>query len=170
MKKTFLFLSLFCYSLFTYSAELKLNDVAPNFSALNQDGKAFDLASRKGKWTVLYFYPKAGTPGCTTQACAFRDSIDKIRVLSAEVYGISADGVKDQAEFHKEHRLNFDLLADPDDKVVNLYGAKMPMMKMSKRWTFIIDPALKIRNIMKDVDPMTDSIRVAKEISALQKK
>ena len=128
------------------------------------------LSSRQGKWTVLYFYPKAGTPGCTKQACAFRDSLDKIKALGAEVYGISADSVADQSNFHKEHKLNFDLLADPDDKVVNLYGSKMPMLKMSKRWTFVIDPNLKIKDIMKDVDPMADSVRVAKQIAELQKK
>ncbi len=166
----FLFFCLMLVSVSGFCVELKVNDVAPSFTSQNQDGKNFDLSSRKGKWTVLYFYPKAGTPGCTKQACAFRDSIDKIRALGAEVYGISADTVSDQAAFHKEHKLNFDLLADPDDKVVNLYGSKMPALKMSKRWTFIVDPDLKIRNVMKDVDPMTDSVRVAQEISNLQTK
>ncbi|MBC7740767.1 MAG: peroxiredoxin [Bdellovibrionaceae bacterium] len=149
--------------------ELKVNDKAPLFTAQTQDGKSFDLNSRKGKWTVLYFYPKAGTPGCTKQACAFRDSISSIRALGAEVYGISSDTVKEQAGFHKEHHLNFDLLADPDDKIINSYGTKMPMVKLSKRWTFIVDPELRIKNIMKDVDPVLDSERVAKELDALQK-
>lgn len=168
--KTILALALFLTSSISFAGELKLNDTAPTFTALNQNGKAFDLTSRKGKWTVLYFYPKAGTPGCTKQACAFRDSLDKIKALGAEVYGISADSVADQAKFHTEHKLNFDLLADPEDKVVDLYGSKMPMLKMSKRWTFVIDPELKIRDIMKDVDPMTDSVRVAQQIAELQKK
>lgn len=152
------------------AVELEVNDAAPLFSLSNQKNEKFDLASRKGSWTVLYFYPKAGTPGCTKQACAFRDGIDKIRVLGADVYGISADTVEEQAAFHKEHHLNFSLLADPDDKAVELYGSKMPLMKMSKRWTFVIDPELKIRDIMKDVDPVMDSTRVAKVISDLQKK
>ncbi len=157
------------FALTSFANELKLNDNAPVFSASTQAGKTFDLNSRKGKWTVLYFYPKAGTPGCTTQACAFRDSIKKIHALGAEVYGISADTVAEQAAFHKEHHLNFDLLADPEDQVVTMYGTKMESGKYSKRWTFIVDPQLKIKNIMKDVDPMIDSVRVAAEIAKLQK-
>lgn len=156
------------FSVTAFANEVKLNDPAPLFTVKTHTGADFDLASRKGKWTVLYFYPKAGTPGCTKQACAFRDSIQKIRDLGAEVYGISTDTAEDQNKFHKEHKLNFDLLADPDAKVTNLYGSKMPVVKVSKRWTFIIDPELKIRNILKDVDPAMDSDRVASEIAKLQ--
>lgn len=170
MKKIFLFILVATTSLFLQAADLKVNDVAPNFKAFNQENVEFDFSSRKGKWTVLYFYPKAGTPGCTKQACAFRDSITKIRALSAEVYGISSDSVADQASFYKKHHLNFDLLADPDSKVIALFGSKMPLLSMSKRWTFIIDPELKIKDILKDVDPVVDSERVAQVLSQLQKK
>ena len=169
MKTTFLFAMTLFTSLFSFANDLKVNDSAPVFSAQNQNNGAFDLASRKGKWTVLYFYPKAGTPGCTKQACAFRDSISKIREQGTEVFGISADAVEAQAGFHQEHHLNFDLLADPDAKIITLYGAKKPLIKMSNRWTFILDPELKIKNIMKDVDPVLDADRVAKEISSLKK-
>ncbi|MCM2353202.1 MAG: peroxiredoxin [Pseudobdellovibrio sp.] len=152
----------------TYANEVKFNDPAPLFKVKNQAGVEFDLVSRKGKWTILYFYPKAGTPGCTKQACAFRDSIKKIRDLGAEVYGISTDTISDQAKFHKEHHLSFDLLADSDAKVTELYGAKMPVVKVSKRWTFIIDPQLKIKNVLKDVDPAMDPDRVVTELKKLQ--
>lgn len=151
-----------------FALELNVNDAAPLFTAKTQANADFDLASRKGQWTVLFFYPKAGTPGCTKQACAFRDSIKKIRDLGAEVYGISGDSVESQAQFHKKHHLTFDLLADPDGKIITLYDVKMPVVKMAKRWTFIIDPELKIKNIMKDVDPALDSERVAQEIKKLQ--
>jgi peroxiredoxin Q/BCP len=159
-------------SLFSNAADLKVNDPAPVFTATKQDGTTFDLNTRKGKdkWTVLYFYPKAGTPGCTKQACAFRDSLNKIKALGAEVYGISGDDKEAQAKFHKEHQLNFDLIADPDAKVIDLYGTKIPLMKVSKRWTFVLDPDLKIKDMMKDTDPMLDSERVAKVIADLQKK
>ena len=167
MKFAIAFTLLF-FSLFSFAEDLKLNDTAPTFSAQAQDNTTFDLASRKGKWTVLYFYPKAGTPGCTKQACAFRDSINKIRDQGADVFGISADTVEAQAGFHKEHHLNFNLLADPDAKVIKLYGAKMMLLNMSNRWTFILDPDLKIKNILKDVDPVLDADRVAKEISNLK--
>lgn len=143
------------------AASLKVGDPAPLFKVKTQEGKEFDLATRKGSWTVLYFYPKASTPGCTKQACAFRDKIEKIRAQGADVFGISADTVEAQASFHKEHRLNFTLLADADGKIVEMYGSKMPLMKMSKRWTFIIDPDLKIREVEKDVDPAADAEKVA---------
>jgi peroxiredoxin Q/BCP len=152
------------------AADLKVGDKAPIFAAKTQAGADFDLSARKGSWTVLYFYPKAGTPGCTKQACAFRDSIDQIRAQGGDVFGISADTVAEQAAFHKEHSLNFTLLADADSKIINLYGSKMPMMKMSKRWTFIVDPELKIRWVEKDVDPAMDAKKVADEITRLKGK
>lgn len=150
------------------SADLKVGDLAPIFTVKTHQNADFDLNSRKGKWTVLYFYPKAGTPGCTKQACAFRDSIKKIRDLGAEVYGISTDTVSDQAAFHEKHHLNFDLLADSDAKVTELYGSKMPLVSVSKRWTFIIDPNLKIKALLKNVDPAMDSATVAAELNRLQ--
>lgn len=163
------FLFLFTFSSFA-STDLKVGDPAKTFKLFTQEGKEFDLASRKGSWTVLYFFPKAETPGCTKQACSFRDNIKKIRELKAEVYGISTNSVKDQAEFAKAHALNFILLADEKAVVTNEYGSKMPILNMSKRWTFIIDPNLIIRDIAKDVDPITDAKRVADKISELQKK
>ncbi len=152
------------------AADLKVGDPAPTFKAKTDAGTEFDLQSRKGKWTVLYFYPKAGTPGCTTQACAYRDNIKKVQAQGAEIFGISADDVADQAKFKKEHQLNFTLLADPKDDVINLYGSKMPIMSMSKRWTFIIDPDLKIRSIEKDVDPAVDALKTAEKIAAFKSK
>lgn len=152
------------------ASELKVEDFAPLFKSKTHDGKDFDLSSRKGSWTVLYFYPKADTPGCTKQACAFRDNIKKIRDQGAEVYGVSADSVADQAAFHKKHSLNFPLIADADGSVVKLYGTKMAVLNMSKRWTFILDPELKIKAIEKDVDPAFDSQRVADQIAKLKNK
>ncbi len=150
------------------AAEPAIGSPAPQFKVKNQAGQEFDLSSRKGQWTVLYFYPKADTPGCTKQACAFRDNIDKLRAQGAEVYGISADTVEAQAAFHKKHHLKFDLLADADGRVVDLYGSKMPVMKMSKRWTFIVDPELKVQSLRKDIDPAKDAYQVAEEIARLK--
>jgi peroxiredoxin Q/BCP len=150
------------------ASELKEGEQAPLFTAKTQEGADFKLESRKGQWTVLYFYPKAGTPGCTKQACALRDNIKKIRAEGADVYGISSDTVEEQAAFHKEYQLTFPLLADPTASVATLYGAKMPVLKMAKRWTFIIDPELKIRQIVKDVDPIVDSLKIAAQIAALK--
>lgn len=163
------FLFLLSFSILA-STDLKVGDPAKAFKLFTQDGKVFDLNSRKGSWTVLYFFPKAETPGCTKQACSFRDNIKKIRALKAEVFGISTNSVKDQADFAKAHALNFVLLADEKAEVANYYGSKMPILSMSKRWTFIIDPNLIIRDISKDVDPITDAQRVAAIISELQNK
>jgi len=169
MFKSTLFAASIIMASSAYSADLKVGDPAPTFTGKNQSGQTFDLSQRKGQWTVLYFYPKAGTPGCTKQACAFRDSIKKIQAEGAEVYGVSSDSIEDQNKFHTEHKLGFDLIADPDDKIIELYGSKMPILSMSKRWTFIINPELKIASIDKDVDPMLDAQRVTDKIIELKK-
>ncbi|MGE3497667.1 MAG: peroxiredoxin [Candidatus Binatia bacterium] len=162
-----------CIALFTPAStraavELKPGEAAPLFTAKTHSGEDFDLASRKGQWTVLFFYPKAGTPGCTKQVCAFRDSVEAIRAQGAEVFGISADSVSDQAAFHKAHQLGFTLLADPSGAVVQAYGARMPNGNMARRWTFIIDPELKIRHVERDVDPALDAQRVSAQIARLK--
>jgi len=151
-------------------AKVAVGATAPNVTLQNQDGKTVSLADRKGKgWTVLYFYPKAGTPGCTTQACAFRDAIKVIQAKNAEVYGISADTVSAQKKFHKEHRLTFDLLADPKDEAISAYGVKRPGSELAKRWTFILDPNLVVRNVARDVDPLLDAKNCAAKLDKLQK-
>lgn len=160
--------SLFLSTIAFAKAEIKIGDPAPAFIIKDQEGNSFDLQSRKNQWTVLYFYPKAETPGCTKQACAFRDNIKKIRDQGAEVFGISVNSVKDQKAFAKKHNINFTLLADQKGDITKLYGSKMPLLSMSKRWTYIIDPNLVIRDINKDVDPVTDAQRVADKITELK--
>jgi peroxiredoxin Q/BCP len=167
MKKIFSILSLILGTN-AHAAALKVGDGAPNFSLQTNEGKPFELNARKGAWTVLYFYPKAETPGCTKQACAFRDSIKVIRDLGADIFGVSVNTVAEQAGFHEHHHLNFALLADVDAKVAELYGVKMPVMKMAKRWTFIIGPDLKIKYIEQDVDPVKDAENVAQQLRLLQ--
>lgn len=148
---------------------LQVGQKAPLFELQAQDGSIMRLLERRQQgWTVLYFYPKAGTPGCTTQACAFRDAIKAIRNQNAEVYGISTDDLKALQDFHAKHRLSFSLLSDLDAKVTDSYGVKMPVINMAKRWTFIIDPELVIRQIDDDVDPALDADRVAKRLQQLQ--
>lgn len=141
---------------------------APALKGTLHDGTPFDLADRKGKgWTVVYFYPKADTPGCTKQACAFRDSIAQIRDLGAEVIGVSADSVAAQKAFHEKHHLNFPLFADADGKAVVEWGVKMPALTMSKRWTFLVDPELVVRKVFPNVDPVADAKNVADALKAL---
>lgn len=162
-------LHLFTCSVLFYSSQchaLTAGDPAPHFTTQNHEGKAFDLNSRKGHWTVLYFYPKSGTPGCTKEACGFRDNINKIRALGADVFGISVNTSADQAKFHRDEKLNFTLLADADAKITEAYGTKMESREMSKRWTFIIDPKLIIRDVGKDVDPVLNSKQVIDKLKS----
>ncbi|WP_347989309.1 peroxiredoxin [Methylomonas sp. AM2-LC] len=152
-----------------HAEPLQVGQTAPDFQLKAQDGSEVSLASRQGVgWTVLYFYPKAGTPGCTAQACAFRDALQVIRQQNTEVYGISTDEIKALQVFHQQHKLSFTLLSDPEAKVTSAYGVKMPVLTMAKRWTFIVDPELVIRHIDDDVDPALDAQRVSERLKQLQ--
>lgn len=166
--KKLLLIGLVMFS-FSSTKAKTVGDNAPLFKTLTHNNEEFDLSKRKGSWTVLYFYPKADTPGCTKQACAFRDSIEQIRKLNADVFGVSADSVAEQKAFHEKHRLSFSLLADPELKIIEMYGTKMPMMKMSKRWTFLINPELKIAYVDQNVDPVKDAGKMADKIKELSK-
>ena len=171
MRLSHVLVSVACAGSFSVAAraQVALDKPAPTFSLKDQDGKDFDLAARKGKgWTVLYFYPKADSPGCTTQACAFRDTIKRIQEKNAILVGISADDQAKQKDFHKKHDLNFSLLSDPDLKVIELYGVKAPIVGLAKRWTFIVDPDLVVRSVEPNVDPAFDAEWTAETIDELQ--
>src|SRR5688572_25664153 len=101
---------------------MKVGDKAPDFSALDDSGKKVKLSDLKGKKVVLYFYPKDDTPGCTKEACNFRDGIDAIKKQGAVVFGVSADSVDSHKKFKNKFDLNFQLLADTDKKIVEDYG------------------------------------------------
>lgn len=168
-QRTYLF-ALLTISTGLFAADLTIGQAAPDFSAQTHDGKTFNLADRKGRWTVLFFFPKADSPGCTKQACAFRDSVKKVRELNADVFGLSSDDVADLAAFHQKHRLGFTLLADPKLEIIGKFGSKMPVVNYSKRWTFIIGPTLKIESIDRDVDPVADVDVTVRKIRELQGK
>lgn len=135
------------------SADLKPGDPAPPFEARDQAGKIVRLIDFRGsKTVVLYFYPKDGTPGCTTQACSLRDGYEAILGTGSVVIGVSADDEKSHAAFAAKYELPFSLLADPEKTIIAAYGVKMPVFGVAKRWTFIIDPQGVIRHIISDVD------------------
>ena len=140
---------------------------APAIHLKTDKGADFRLADRKGTWTVLYFYPKDDTPGCTKQACAFRDSIDVIRKLGGDVFGLSQDSVASHRKFIEKHHLPFTLLADDQGAAAKAYGAD-GMMGFSKRWTFLVDPELRVRWVQKNVDPSLNAKEVADEIRRLK--
>jgi peroxiredoxin Q/BCP len=140
------------------TTDLKVGDKAPAFEAQDQNGKVVKLSDFAGKQTVvLYFYPKDDTPGCTKEACSFRDGHSAIQAAGAVVLGVSADTVASKKAFAEKYHLPFSVLADPDRKVIEAYGVKMPVLPMSKRVTFIIDKEGIIRHIITDVDnPQAD--------------
>ena len=130
---------------------------APDFSVVNDQGKKVKLSSLKGKPVVLYFYPKDDTPGCTKEACAFRDRQQEIRSSGATVLGVSPDDVASHAKFRDKYELNFPLLSDSDHKIAEAYGAWREKNMYGKksmgiqRSTYLIDAKGKIAKVWKRV-------------------
>jgi len=143
---------------------------APDFTLVDQYTKTHKLSDYRGKWVVLYFYPKDDTPGCTTEACNFRDDIFRIRQLHAEVLGISVDSPESHAKFAEKHGLPFPLLADVDGMVAKDYGALWSLgpIKVARRHSFIIDTEGQIVKIYRDVHSDTHSNEVIRDLEKLQ--
>ena len=144
---------------------LAVGETAPDFMALDQDGEVRQLhLLRRRRAAVLFFYPRDGTPGCTAEACALRDSWDRLQAAGAVVVGVSTDEVRAHARFAEEHELPFRLLSDPDAEVLARYGVPS-FLGMSQRVTFIIDRDGRIAHVFEDVDPAihADEIIVALE-------
>jgi len=138
---------------------MEVNDKAPTIHTTDENGKEVALSDFLGKTIVLYFYPKADTPGCTKEACEFRDTYSKIKKTGAVVLGISADTATSQKKFQDKFSLPFPLLADPDKKIAakfgvvkekNMYGRKVMGIA---RTTFVIGPEGKIQHIFNNVKP-----------------
>ena len=136
---------------------LKIGDKAPNFSALDQNGKQHSLSDYKGKKLVVFFYPKASTPGCTAEACDLRDNFERFKANNYELLGVSADSAKRQANFIEKNNLPFALLADEDKSVIEAFGVWGPKKFMGKeydgihRTTFIINEEGIIDEVISDV-------------------
>ncbi|RWX01565.1 thioredoxin-dependent thiol peroxidase [Flavobacterium cerinum] len=124
---------------------LSKGDKAPDFSGVDQDGNTHALADYKGKKLVVFFYPKASTPGCTAEACDLRDNFERFKANNYELLGVSADDQKKQAKFKEKYNLPFPLLADVDKTVINAFGVWGPKKFMGRlfdginRTTFVID-------------------------------
>jgi thioredoxin-dependent peroxiredoxin len=141
---------------------------APDFKLQDQKGDWHSLNQYKGKWVVLYFYPKDNTPGCTTQACELRDNIFAFRKAEAVILGVSVDDVESHKKFAADHSLPFDILADPTKEVSGKYGVLFSAgpMKLASRQTFLIGPDGKIVKHWAKVDPKGHSDMVLAEIKA----
>ena len=148
-----------------------VGEPAPAFKLQDQAGKWHQLADYKGKWVALYFYPKDDTPGCTTQACSFRDNVFAFNQEGAVILGVSVDDVASHKQFAEKHGLPFTLLADADKAVARRYGVLktyMGVMEMARRDTFIIDPQGRIAKHYASVDPEGHSAVVLADIKALK--
>lgn len=146
-----------------------LGAAAPDFKLQDQNGKWHTLADYRGKWVALYFYPKDQTPGCTTQACDFRDNIFAYREAGAVILGVSVDDVDSHKAFAEKHGLPFTLLADPTKQTAKRYGV-MNFTGFAKRETFLIDPKGTIVKRYVVSEPKGHSDVVLQDIKALQAK
>jgi thioredoxin-dependent peroxiredoxin len=149
---------------------VKEGDPAPGFELIDQNGDMHSLEDYRDKWVILYFYPKDDTPGCTTEACEFRDNIFEFRKLGCQVLGISFDDQASHKEFSEKYSLPFPLLADTDGTTANAYGVKSRMfgITVAKRQSFLIDPRGYVAKHYENVDPDTHSEQVLADLRALQ--
>ncbi len=153
-------------------AKLSTGDTAPDFSLESNEGKK-SLRDFHGNWTVLYFYPKDNTPGCTQEACDFRDAMPG---MGAQVVGVSADDLASHADFATDHSLPFPLLSDPGNEVAKAYGAYGERYSASAgksvegvlRSTFILDPEGNVAEAMYNVDPNGHAEKVGEKLKTLQ--
>lgn len=149
-------------------------DLAPDLALPDASGTVHRLADQRGRWTVVYFYPKDATPGCTTEACAFRDANDDLVAAGADVWGISPDGAASHARFGARLDLRFPLLSDEDHAVADAYGAWVEKTRYGRtsmgvqRSTFLIDPDGRVAHAWPSVRPeghaeqVTAALEVAK--------
>jgi peroxiredoxin Q/BCP len=139
-------------------ATLEIGQKAPDFSAKNQHGETVHLSDFKGKKVILYFYPKDNTPGCTTEACNFRDNYQSLKKDGFEIIGVSVDGEASHQKFISKHELPFQLLVDEDKNLVEAYGVWVEKNMYGKKYmgtartTFVIDADGIIQHIIKKVD------------------
>jgi thioredoxin-dependent peroxiredoxin len=150
---------------------IEQGDLAPDFELPDQDGRAIKLSDFRGQPVVVYFYPKADTPGCTTQACGVRDHQADYAAVSAPVLGISPDPVAKVKKFHEKYDLNFPLLADEDHAVAEAYGVWAEKSMYGKtywgvqRTTFVVDPGGRVARVLRNVKPATHDEQVLSALS-----
>ncbi len=162
-------LSAFAVTCAALAADFDLGSPAPEFELPDQNGNLHSLEDYREQWVVLYFYPKDNTPGCTTEACEFRDNVFAFRRANAQILGVSLDDVESHQKFAETYSLPFPLLADTDGVVSDAYGVKTKRfgMTLAKRQTFLIDPQGKIAKHYEKVDPETHSDQVLADLKAL---
>lgn len=145
-----------------------MRKTAPDFSAPATNGKSISLRDLSGKWLVLYFYPKAFTPGCTSESCSLRDHHGDIIKENAVILGVSLDNIETQKKFKKEHKLPFELLSDSNKDIARAYNTLGFMGLYTKRVTFLISPEGKIAHVFNNVNTATHDQQVLKKLRALK--
>lgn len=146
----------------------KVGGAAPDFTVPASGGETVTLSALRGKWVVLYFYPKAFTPGCTSEACSLRDGHGGLEALGAAVYGISLDSVETIAKFREKYTLPFELLSDSKKAVAKAYGTLGLGGMFTKRWTYLIDPEGKVAHVFRDVNVKEHDRQVREVLEKLQ--
>lgn len=148
---------------------------APVFTAPDQTGTVKTLKDYSGKWVILYFYPKDDTPGCTKEACAFRDGFSKFKKAGIEIIGVSVDSVKKHEKFVQKYSLPFTLLADEDKKIVTAYGVWGEKKFMGREYmgtnrvSYLIDPAGRIAKVYEKVKPEEHADEVLHDVNQLNR-
>ncbi len=151
------------------AAQPEAGEPAPDFRLQDQNGDWHTLEDYRGRWVALYFYPKNDTPGCTTEACAFRDDIFKFKKMGVAIVGVSLDDVASHAEFAEKYHLPFTLLSDAESDTAKAYGVlrNFGLMKVAARETFLIDPEGRIALHYDKVDPDEHSAQVLADLNRL---
>ena len=160
-----IFFSIFLIT--TGFSQLKVNTIAPNFTLTDAAGIPHSLSDYQGQFVILYFYPKDNTPGCTKEACSFRDNFSQIRALNATILGVSWDSSKNHASFTEEYGLPFTLLSDIKGDVTRVY--KAAGWFMPKRYTYIIDPKGEIVKVYTKFDISSHSDEIITFIQNISK-
>lgn len=166
-----LILALFGYRHYSNSSSiLKVGDNAPSFTLNDAQGQTHYLSDYAGHYLVLYFYPKDDTPGCTEEACQFRDDLHKLEKLGAKVVGISVDDGRSHAEFAEKYKLPFPLLSDENGSVAKQYNAltNLGFIKIAKRYTFLINPAGRLEKIYLNVNTSKHSQEIIDDLIKLK--
>ncbi len=153
---------------------LPINSQAPDFTLKDQDNKSHKLSDYRRQWVLIYFYPKDNTPGCTIEACSFRDNLNELKKYQVQVIGISADSVNSHKKFHQKQNLNFPLLSDPEKSVIKKYqawGVKKFIGKTFEgvlRISYLIDPQGIIKKTYPKVNPLNHAKEVINDLKNLK--
>lgn len=150
---------------------IEINTAAPSFSLLDHHQNRHHLSDYQGQWLIIFFYPKDNTPGCTVEACHFRDNYSDFATIDTKIVGINTDNEKSHTRFSQQQKLPFPLLIDQDGEVAARYGSlfKLGFIKFCKRHSFIINPEGQIAKIYRKVNPSEHINQVLNDLKELQK-